>query len=172
MMLVGKPKLPSNSPGDKSLEPIIRTVMMKDLDDILVLEEQCFKEPWSTSIFLFLANHQGHVLDRGGEVWMFVAEAHGRVIGYIVWEYEIRQKRGHLLNIAVQNEHRRKGIAGSLFSSALESLKSANVKSLFLEVRESNTSARRFYEKWGMASVSRSKRYYKDEDAIIYQVKL
>ncbi|MDF1538384.1 MAG: ribosomal protein S18-alanine N-acetyltransferase [Candidatus Thorarchaeota archaeon] len=154
------------------MEPIIRPVMMQDLSEILLIEEQCFKSPWSPSVFFLLADRQGHVLNREGEISMLVAEVEGQVVAYIVWEYEIRQKRGHLLNIAVQDDYRRRGIAGTLLSCALESFQSTEAEMFFLEVRESNTSARRFYEKMGMASVSRSKRYYEDEDAIIYQVKL
>ena len=157
---------------DKYLEPIIRPVMMKDLKEVLIIEEQCFKKPWNPSVFFLLSDHRGHVLNHEGEIWMLVAEVEKRVVAYVVWEYEIQQKSGHLLNLAVQDEHRRKGIAGSLFSYVLDSLRRSDVHTCYLEVRESNTPARRFYEKMGIASISRSPYYYEDEDAIIYQFKL
>jgi len=154
------------------VELTIRPVMMKDLKEVLRIEEQCFKKPWNPSVFVLLSDHRGHILNHEEEIWMLVAEIERQVVAYVVWEFEIELKRGHLLNLAVQNEYRRKGIASNLFSYVLDSLQRTDGHTCYLEVRESNTSARRFYEKMGIASISRSPYYYEDEDAIIYEFKL
>jgi len=45
-------------------------------------------------------------------------------------------------------------------------------KSVFLEVRESNSAARRLYEKWALVENGRRKNYYTNpnEDALIYHL--
>ena len=75
------------------------------------LEKNCFEKPWEFDAFYMLAIGRGHLKDRAIEVEMAVYESDGEVIGYTVWECNLSDKRGHVLNIAVQKECRRQGIA-------------------------------------------------------------
>jgi ribosomal-protein-alanine N-acetyltransferase len=73
----------------------------------------------------------------------------------------------HLMNIAVDPDLRRRGIARSLIDSMIER---AGVDANFtLEVRVSNAPAIALYESYGFRSVGTRRRYYQDtgEDAII-----
>jgi ribosomal-protein-alanine acetyltransferase len=74
-----------------------------------------------------------------------------------------------ILNLAVDPEKRRKGIAARLFSRAIEDAKRADVKRVYLEVRESNSAARAFYLSRGFAEGGRRKNYYSQpvEDALL-----
>lgn len=73
-----------------------------------------------------------------------------------------------LLDIAVDENYRRQGIGKALFEKMLELTK---VTTVTLEVRESNSGAREFYERLSFKKISVRKNYYTapTEDAVIYQ---
>ncbi|MFW9910491.1 MAG: hypothetical protein ACFFEF_18195, partial [Candidatus Thorarchaeota archaeon] len=82
------------------MQLVIRPAMMKDLPNILRIESECFSDPWDSSPFLLLARNNGKLMDRDGEVRMIVGELHSKVIGYAIWEFDIKKKKGHILNLA------------------------------------------------------------------------
>jgi len=93
-----------------------------------------------------------------------------RTVGFLVarqvaseWELE---------NIVVSTRERRKGIGKSLLDALLRAALQAHSDSVFLEVRESNQTARSFYEKAGFKQAGRRKGYYANppEDAILYRL--
>ena len=75
-----------------------------------------------------------------------------------------------LENIVVASEVRRTGIGKKLMDTLLVRARQTNSDAVFLEVRASNTSARRLYEKLGFRETGRRKAYYSNpgEDAILY----
>ena len=90
------------------------------------------------------------------------------VVGFLIalhagpeWELE---------NIVVAEEFRGKGVGKQLMHKLFTQAQEANSNLVFLEVRESNTAARRFYEKLGFRETGRRKSYYSNpyEDAILY----
>ena len=94
------------------------------------------------------------------------------LLGFIVahhiaseWELE---------NIVVSSNERRKGIGARLMQGLMDALGHSASEFLFLEVRESNHSARRFYQKTGFQQAGVRKAYYRDppEDAILYRLQL
>lgn len=91
------------------------------------------------------------------------------VVGFLVarhlgpeWELE---------NIVVALSAQRKGIGKSLLDALFDAARETNSQAVFLEVRESNTAARRLYEKAGFQQQGRRKSYYNNpiEDAILYR---
>lgn len=95
---------------------------------------------------------------------VYVYEEDGKVVGFIQVEehYEILD----LINIAVSKEMHGKGIGSKLIQYAIEKSKA---EKMMLEVKESNTSAIRLYEKNGFKEINRRKKYYGNEDAIIME---
>ena len=91
----------------------------------------------------------------------FVAERGGRIEGVAVWQ-ELPGGEAELLNLAVHPQARRRGVARALLA-LLEGRK------IWVEVRESNTAAIRFYESQGFAVCGRRRAYYANpaEDAIL-----
>lgn len=75
-----------------------------------------------------------------------------------------------LVNIAVMPHEHRKGVATQLWADVLKLFDEKGVKKCFLEVRQSNEKARRFYEKCNFSVIGERKAYYQAplEDAIIY----
>jgi ribosomal-protein-alanine N-acetyltransferase len=76
---------------------------------------------------------------------------------------------GELLQIAVDKAARRCGIANALVDAALGYAKENNLKSVFLEARESNTAAIALYKKHGFEFVQVRKGYYNNptENAVV-----
>ena len=109
-----------------------------------------------------------------------VAEISGKIIGYIMCKIEHGfsnfkklgfVKKGHVVSIAVIDEHRRKGFGSVLADEALKGVKIRQCSELYLEVRCSNTDAVRLYEKLGFSIIQRLKAYYRDgEDAFVMAI--
>lgn len=78
-----------------------------------------------------------------------------------------------ITSVAVAPEHRRKGIAAALMEKYLRTLFEA-VENIFLEVRESNSSAIGLYQKFGFEKISIRKNFYSfpDENAVVMQKSL
>ena len=109
-----------------------------------------------------------------------VAEISGKIIGYIMCKMEhgfsnFRKlgfvKKGHVVSIAMLNEHRRKGFGSVLVNEAIKGVKTIHCSELYLEVRCSNNDAVRLYEKLGFSIIQRIKTYYRDgEDAYVMAI--
>ena len=86
------------------------------------------------------------------------------VLGYI----EIRLVDGVLdiMNLFVNEEDRRKGIATSLMN---EMINNEEYSRIMLEVNENNTEALRLYNKLGFKEISLRERYYGEDSAIIME---
>ena len=103
---------------------------------------------------------------------MDVMEKNGRVIGYAVWELDSSKSRGHILNLAIQQDERRRGNGRILLTHVINHLRSNGIRLCRLEVRESNIPARALYEGYGFIVSSKISEYYFDEDAIVYTLYL
>jgi ribosomal-protein-alanine acetyltransferase len=93
-----------------------------------------------------------------------VAEVAGKIVGFITARTTLRETE--ILNIAVVSTQRRQGIATKLVQ---DQLNVPGTTVLFLEVRESNSAARAFYEKIGFRETGRRRAYYSNptEDALL-----
>ena len=109
-----------------------------------------------------------------------VAEISGKIVGYIMCKIEHGfsnfkklgfVKKGHVVSVAVIDEHRRKGYGSVLVDEAVKGVKTIQGSELYLEVRCSNNDAVRLYEKLGFSIIQRLKAYYRDgEDAYVMAI--
>ena len=88
----------------------------------------------------------------------------GRVLGD-EWEIE---------NVVVAEEARKQGLGAALVGEFVKIARERGGQSVYLEVRESNTAARRLYEGSHFVETGRRKDYYRgpQEDAILYSLRL
>ena len=130
-----------------------------DLEAVLEVSSLSLKESWSKESFKKeLSNPLAKYL---------VAKGNNKVIGFAgVWTIV---DEGHITNIAVHPNFRKKGIGSILLSSLIEHCKNWGCNSLTLEVRSSNTTSQNLYKKYNFKEEVIRKKYYKDnnEDAII-----
>lgn len=99
----------------------------------------------------------------------YVAIKDKTILGYIAAEYMVDHL--DLLSIAVLEKYRKQGIATLLLEKLIDMCSNMKISNIFLEVRCSNFSAIKFYEKNGFKNISCRKNYYPDtkEDAYIYK---
>ena len=130
-----------------------------DLDQVMEMEKAIFASPWRRSFFLSDINRP-----QGLSV---VAEEDGVILGYAVaWGTE----ETHLANLAVSEHERCKGIGGKLLDEVVAFARRSKANSLYLEVRVSNTIARKFYSERGFVPTYLRKGYYENgEDAVIME---
>jgi ribosomal-protein-alanine N-acetyltransferase len=90
---------------------------------------------------------------------------------YIVGFSALRQvgEDGEILQIAVDNDFRKNGYGSEMMENMIAYAYNNSFKSLFLEVRKSNTSAIHLYKKYGFAIQRTRKNYYTEpiEDAYV-----
>ncbi|MGC8895777.1 MAG: ribosomal protein S18-alanine N-acetyltransferase [Candidatus Bathyarchaeia archaeon] len=152
----------------------LRKFNMNDLQTVMHINRTCLPENYTDYFFIEL--HQ-----RFPETFI-VAEENGEVVGYIMCRIELGLsnfgfsgllKKGHIVSVAVLQQHRRKGIGKALVSQALENMRIYNAKQCFLEVRVTNTPAIELYKKLGFEVTRTIHGYYSDgEDAYVMTRKL
>ena len=130
-----------------------------DLDQVMELEKAIFPSPWRRSFFLSDINRP-----QGLSV---VAEDERVILGYAVaWGTE----ETHLANLAVSEDERGKGTGSRLLAEVIAFARRSKAASIYLEVRVSNTIARKFYADRGFVPTYLRKGYYESgEDAVIME---
>jgi [ribosomal protein S18]-alanine N-acetyltransferase len=145
-------------------EIVLHEMEIHDIPRVLEIERMSFSEPWSESAFL---NEilKSYAFNR-------VAARGKSVIGYICVNYIIDE--GHILNLAVHPDFRREGVATILMTGAIHELRGKGCDYLYLEVRVSNSAAKKFYERFGFGVAGIRKAYYTypKEDALIMMGRL
>jgi len=79
--------------------------------------------------------------------------------------------KGHLVSIAVSQEYRKKGIAKSLLSTSMKTVRQYKIQEFVLEVRVSNYNAIKLYEQFKFQTVNIKKNYYRDGESAYYMVR-
>lgn len=98
-------------------------------------------------------------------------DENGAFAGYAL--FHLVADEVELLAIATVPEFTRQGIASMLYKNAVTTLRHEGGRTLFLEVREGNATARAFYERMGCTVCGKRKNYYHDgESAILYSAEL
>jgi ribosomal-protein-alanine N-acetyltransferase len=146
---------------------VIRHFKNEDLKSVYDIEKKIFLDPWEKSMFLMVHCEEESIF--------LVAVINEKVVGYIIASTKKiiglnSKKNGHLMNLAVEEEWREKGIATALLKNVIKHLLKKKIKSLKLEVRISNFKAQRFYESHGFKKEVIINDYYlNSEDALIYK---
>lgn len=140
-------------------EITIRSMREDDVERVAELEKLCFRTPWSyNSLFGELSNPVAHYV---------VAVDEGVVCGYAgMW---VMFDEAHMTNIAVEEAHRKHGIAARLIIRLMQIALSKGAERMTLEVRENNHNAQRLYSSLDFAFAGIRKHYYTDtgENALI-----
>ena len=129
------------------------------VSEVAQLEKQCFSDPWSEkSVASELSNPLSF--------WLVAMDGE-RMVGYVGSQTVMDET--DMMNIAVDLNYRRRGIAEMLVNSLVDALKQRGSHCLTLEVRASNTPAKQLYEKLGFAHIGTRRNYYRNpkEDAYI-----
>lgn len=147
---------------------IERTLTEKDLDEIVAIELASFSNPWTRQMYLReLQNPDVSFLyvlrvpiDTNGQRTHQIA---GFCSFWLVLD-EI-----HINNLAVRPEYHGRGLGTALLEHVLQAGARRGAERATLEVRRSNTPARRLYERLGFEVAATRPNYYASppEDALI-----
>lgn len=150
----------------------IRPFKPGDMERVLEIEARTYQSPWAQTFFSYI---------QGKEPEHFLVALDGdEIAGYVVGELrEImlrgiphKYKMGHIMNITVDTGHRQKGIGSSLMEEIERRFRGQGATKVTLEIRESNTAARSFYQRQGYGETGRVSVYYPNEDAIVMSKEL
>ena len=144
-------------PGVAQADMHIRRLGFADLPQVVAIERRAFPTAWSLAMF---------VLEVSKPSGICLAAVRGRrVQGYLICSrYDTVW---HLMNVAIDPDQRRLGIASSLLAALYDEV--GPQARITLEVRPSNAVAISLYEREGFRAAGTRRRYYQDngEDALI-----
>jgi ribosomal-protein-alanine N-acetyltransferase len=145
-------------------EVFIRKMIWSDVPEVLSIERMLFTTPWSETAFL-KEIYSPYSMTK-------VAVLEGEIAGYVCASHLLDE--GHILNLAVHPDLRRRSVATILVGKVIDELRMKECKALFLEVRVSSHGAVQFYERFGFRSVGYRKDYYTlpKEDAVLMELAL
>jgi [ribosomal protein S18]-alanine N-acetyltransferase len=136
----------------------IRDFSESDLPAVAAIERRIFSDAWPESFFREELSQ--------AMAWARVAEADGAIAGYLLaW---VGAGAGHVGNLGVVPDARRRGVARALLEDLLEHAGAAGAAQLTLEVRVSNFAAQALYRGFGFRLAGLRRGYYRDtgEDAL------
>ena len=141
---------------------LIRPMTKDDINEVVNGEKQIFGESLGEDFLL-------HELELNPFSFYFVLEIDKKVGGYMgTWISD----NAEILNFYVLEKYRHMGFGSLMMDFIIELCKSSKVKSLTLEVRESNNVALNLYDKYLLKQVGVRKHYYNNgEDAILMERK-
>jgi len=157
----------NNSKDD--LEIYIRQCKLEDLESVIEINERELPEDYP---YFFYKS----ILDNFPGCFLIAQDKNSNVVAYIMWRVEKAPStnslkyinQGHLVSIAVSKNYRRKGIGQALLANSMKAVKKYKIKQYVLEVRVSNYTAIRLYEKFNFKIDSIKKNYYRDGENAYY----
>ena len=136
-----------------------RRMTETDVFRVAAMEKNIFSDAWSeTGLRDTLGQKQAFVL---------VAEEENEIVGYCIIYYVMTE--AEIARIAVDETMRRKGVGYGLLDAVCNCCREMKVERLLLDVRESNDSARSFYQRCGFVEDGVRKEFYEQpkENAIL-----
>ena len=152
----------AKAPTEVRFEPMT----VDDLDAVMRIERLAYAHPWSRAVFedTVVAGYQAQRLLAGTTL-----------LGYFVAMKGVEEV--HLLNITVAPAHQYKGWARVMLEALSLWARGQAAKTLWLEVRVSNSRALQIYRAQGFVQGGRRPKYYPSghgqrEDAIVMSLTL
>lgn len=141
----------------------VRAIQVEDLDAIHAIEQENFRNPWSyESIKYMVKKYPTNYV---------IVDDHNLVIGFVL--LLLADDECQILNFAIKQSLHGQGFGSKLLHYMLATLPS-HINAVYLEVRQSNISAQKLYEKFGFKYVGIRKNYYNfgnvKEDAKLYKL--
>ena len=148
------------------MQTVIRPAVLADLDALECLEQAVFAtDRLSRRSFRRFITRPSDAL--------MVAEAGGRILGYVLLLFRARTALARLYSVAVDPAAARRGIGRLLLTAAEEEASGRDCVFLRLEVRADNAAAIALYAAAGYRQFGRYVGYYEDRmDALRFEKRL
>lgn len=141
----------------------LKALTPKDVDSMFEIEKKAYFDPWTRGLLeQSIGAPMTHTLG---------AFENDGLWGYSI--YQVIFNEAHLLNLAVDPVHQKRGIGKKMLEAILSDCKQKGAESMFLEVRPTNEAARALYEKRGFKVLMVRERYYSNgESALVMNLDL
>jgi [ribosomal protein S18]-alanine N-acetyltransferase len=148
----------------------LRRATLADVEAMFAIEAASFSDPWSRYALASAIGSSGTLVTVA--VLSGPTAAHAEVGGYSVMARAADE--AELLNIAVAETKRGRGLGAALIARAIADAKEWGAGAMFLEVRASNAAALALYRRAGFREAGRRRGYYRrpSEDALILRREL
>jgi [ribosomal protein S18]-alanine N-acetyltransferase len=139
---------------------VLRRLEAHDLEHVEAIERECYPTPWSRSMF-------DAELRKPSSLALGAFTDEDVLVGYAFVSRYV--DAWHVMNVAVVDEYRRRGIASALLERLFAVTATDPRRGYTLEVRVSNDGAIKLYERLGFEARGVRRGYYTDnrEDALI-----
>jgi ribosomal-protein-alanine N-acetyltransferase len=136
-------------------------MIRRDMPEVLAIEQEAFEFPWYEDDFVRCLRQRNCI--------GMVAEASEQILGFMV--YELHKHRLHILNFAVHDRARRRGVGTQMVKKLISKLSHDRRSRIQLEIRETNLPAQLFFRSLGFRATSVLRQFYEDtpEDAYLMQ---
>ena len=132
-----------------------------DLEGVLEVESESFTNPWTREMYAWELQNRSvcHIL--------VVRTSECTVAGFCAFWLVFDEI--HINNVAIRPRYRGHGIGTALMQRVIDEARALGAPRATLEVRASNTAARRLYERLGFYVAGTRRNYYTNpiEDALI-----
>ena len=151
----------------KYLDVEIRPMVDSDLPQVMEIENTCFLHPWQEKDFMY-EMHENPV----SNVWVIeysnVSFGLKQIVGFL--DYWVTFDSGTICQIAVHPDIQRSGVGSELITEMIKDAKAKKVRTITLEVRESNIKAINFYKKHGFVTSHVKPGYYTNGENALYMI--
>jgi ribosomal-protein-alanine N-acetyltransferase len=132
-------------------KPSIEPATQRDASRLAQLHATSFHRGWGEGEFESMIAERNTLVHR--------LRLGRKIIGFAI--SRMGADEAEILSIAIDPRHRGRGLSRNLLMTHLGHLAGRGVRSIFLEVEENNTPARRLYERAGFAVVGCREGYYR-----------
>ncbi len=137
----------------------LRRMTVGDVPTVAALERVCFENPWSERAF-------SEEVVREKSIPLVALEGR-RIVAYaIAW---VVVDELHVVNIAVEPSHRRKGLGAALMNALIAEARRGGARLATLEVRSRNEAGISLYRSFGFTPIAVRRDYYRmpTDDALV-----
>ncbi len=151
----------------KYLDVEMRDMTIEDLPQVMEIENLCFLHPYKEKDLIYEINE-----NPVSNVWVieYSNKSLGlkQIVGFV--DYWVTFDSGTICQIAVHPDIQRSGIGTIMMEEVKKDAYAKRVKTLTLEVRESNVKAINFYQKHGFVISHKKEGYYSNGEDAIYMI--
>ncbi len=153
------------SNSSTNIDKFIRKMTNFDLEPVMAIEKEAYDFPWTMGILSDCLRVGYHC---------FVFEIDDEIRGYGIFSTVLDE--AHLLNLCIAPEYQNHGYGFSFMSWLMKRVREKGAKTLYLEVRASNSSAIHLYQNMGFNEIGIRYNYYPakkgKEDAQLFACEL
>ena len=151
----------------KYLDVNIRDMTLEDLPQAMEIENLCFLHPYKEKDLIYEIKE-----NPVSNVWVIeysnASLGLKQIVGFV--DYWVTFDSGTICQIAVHPDIQRSGVGSELMNEVKKDAFAKKVKTITLEVRESNEKAINFYKKHGFKISHKKEGYYSNGEDAIYMI--